>query len=51
MMKEPEVKRWTAKRKAELIRQIYRGQTTVSEAARTQALGMKTPSLVYQLAA
>ncbi len=37
-MKEPEVKRWTAKRKAELIRQIYRGQTTVSEAARTNDL-------------
>lgn len=34
MMQEPEIKRWTAKRKAELIRQIYRGQTTVSEAAR-----------------
>jgi transposase-like protein len=38
MMKEPEVKRWTAKRKAELIRQLYRGQTTVSEAARTNDL-------------
>ena len=37
-MKEPEVKRWTAKRKAELIRQLYRGQTTVSEAARTNDL-------------
>ncbi len=23
---EPEIKRWTAKRKAELIKQIYRGQ-------------------------
>ena len=34
MMQEPEIKRWTAKRKAELIKQIYRGQTTVSEAAR-----------------
>ena len=32
---EPEIKRWTAKRKAELIKQIYRGQTTVPEAART----------------
>ena len=30
-MKETEVKRWTAKRKAELTRQLYRGQTTVSE--------------------
>ncbi len=34
MMQEPETKRWTAKRKAELIKQIYRGQTTVPEAAR-----------------
>lgn len=34
MMQEPEIKRWTAKRKAELIKQIYRGQTTVPEAAR-----------------
>ena len=34
MMQEPEIKRWTAKHKAELIKQIYRGQTTVPEAAR-----------------
>ena len=34
MMKEPEIKRWTAKRKVELIKQIYRGQTTIAEAAR-----------------
>jgi len=34
MMQEPAIKRWTAKRKAELIKQIYRGQTTVPEAAR-----------------
>ena len=34
MMQEPEIKRWTAKRKAELSKQIYRGQTTVPEAAR-----------------
>lgn len=34
MKYEPDIKRWTAKRKAELIRQIYRGQTTVPEAAR-----------------
>ena len=33
LMQEPEIKRWTAKRKAELIKQIYRGQTTVPEAA------------------
>ncbi len=25
MMKEPEIKHWTAKRKVELIKQIYRG--------------------------
>jgi len=29
MMQEPEIKRWSAKRKAELIKQIYRGQTTI----------------------
>ena len=34
MMQEPKIKRWTAKRKAELIKQIYRGQTTIPEAAR-----------------
>lgn len=34
MTNEPDIKRWTAKRKAELIKQIYRGQTTVPEAAR-----------------
>ena len=34
MMQEPEIKRWTAKRKAELSKQIYWGQTTVPEAAR-----------------
>jgi transposase-like protein len=35
MMQEPEINRWTAKRKVELIRQIYCGQTTIPEAART----------------
>jgi len=35
---EPEIKRWTAKRKAELIKQIYRGQTTVPEAARARVI-------------
>src|SRR5690554_6608336 len=34
MTQEPDIKRWTAKRKAVLIKQIYRGQTTVPEAAR-----------------
>ena len=34
MMQEPEIKRWTAKHKAELIRQIYKGQTTIEEASR-----------------
>ncbi|MDH3534537.1 MAG: transposase [Gammaproteobacteria bacterium] len=38
MIQEPEIKRWTAKRKAELIKQIYRGQTTVPEAAREHDL-------------
>ncbi|GAA3970793.1 transposase [Allohahella marinimesophila] len=34
MTNEPEIKRWSAKRKADLIKQIYRGQTTIPEAAR-----------------
>lgn len=34
MAQEPDIKCWTAKCKAELIKQIYRGQTTVPEAAR-----------------
>jgi transposase-like protein len=33
-MQEPEIKQWTAKRKAELVKQIYRGHTTVPEEAR-----------------
>lgn len=41
MMQEPEIKRWTAKRKAELIRQIYKGQTSIEEASREYDL---TPS-------
>ena len=34
MMQDPEIKQWTAKRKAELIRQSYKGQTAIEEAAR-----------------
>lgn len=41
MLQEPEIKRWTAKRKAELIRQIYKGQTSIEEASREYDL---TPS-------
>ena len=41
MTQEPEIKRWTAKRKAELIRQIHKGQTSIEEAAREYDL---TPS-------
>ena len=41
MMQAPEIKRWTAKRKAELIQQIYKGQTTLEEASREYDL---TPS-------
>lgn len=41
MMQEPEIKRWTAKRKAELIRQVYKGQTSIEKAAREYDL---TPS-------
>ena len=33
MMQEPEIKRRTAKRKAELIRQIYKGQTSIEGAS------------------
>ena len=40
-MQEPEIKRWTAKRKAELIRQVYKGQTSIEKAAREYDL---TPS-------
>ena len=41
MNTEPEIKRWTAKRKAALIKEILKGQTTVPEAARQYDL---TPS-------
>ena len=40
-MQETEIKRWAAKRKAELIRQIYKGQTSIEEASREYNL---TPS-------
>ena len=43
MNNETEVKRWTAKRKAELVKEIIKGNTTVKEAARTFDL---TPSEV-----
>ncbi|WP_417585577.1 transposase [Nitrincola sp.] len=38
MQHEPEVKRWTAKRKAELVKEIIKGKTTVKEAARNYDL-------------
>ena len=41
MSAKPEIQRWTAMRKAALIREIYKGQTTVPEAARQHDL---TPS-------
>ena len=31
---EPEIKRWTAKRKTQLVLEILKGKTTVAEAAR-----------------
>lgn len=34
MVQEPEIKRWTAKRKSELVKEIMKGQTTSSQAAR-----------------
>ena len=33
MMQEPEINRWTAKRKAELIRQIYKGEASTDNQA------------------
>ena len=41
MSTEPEIKRLTAKRKAALIKEIFKGQTTIPEAARQYDL---TPS-------
>ncbi len=39
MSKEPqEVKRWTSRRKAEIVTEILKGKTTASEAARTHDL-------------
>lgn len=38
MSNEPEIKRWTAKRKAELVKEIIKGNTTSKEAARTHDL-------------
>ncbi|WP_404764701.1 transposase [Vibrio alginolyticus] len=38
MSNEPEVKRWTAKRKAELVKDIIKGKATAKEAARTYDL-------------
>lgn len=35
---EPDIKRWTAKRKAALVKELMRGQTTVAEAARLNDL-------------
>ena len=40
-MNEPDIKRWTAKRKTALVMELIRGQATVAEAARQHDL---TPS-------
>ena len=45
MMQELQIKRWTAKRKAKLTKEIYRGQTTVTEPAREYDLVMTQPKL------
>lgn len=37
-MNEPDIKRWTAKRKAALVKELMCGQTTLSEAARLHDL-------------
>lgn len=34
MMQDPEIERWIAELKAELSRQIYKGQTSIEEKAR-----------------
>ncbi len=38
MNNEPEIQRWTAKRKAELVKEIIKGKTNIAEAARTHDL-------------
>ena len=35
---EPDIKCWTAKRKAALVKELLRGQTTVAEAAKLRDL-------------
>lgn len=35
---EQDIKRWTAKRRAALVLEILRGQTTVADTARTHGL-------------
>ncbi len=37
-MNEPDIKRWTAKRKAALVKELIRGQTMIAEAARQHDL-------------
>ncbi len=38
MSNEPTVKRWTAKRKAAVVMDIFKGKTTVAEVAREHDL-------------
>ncbi len=38
MNNEPEIQRWTAKRKAELVKEIIKGKTNIAEATYTQDL-------------
>src|SRR5699024_4513015 len=38
MSNEPTVKRWTAKRKAAVVMDLFKGKTTVTEVARQQDL-------------
>ncbi|XDZ50298.1 transposase [Neisseriaceae bacterium CLB008] len=46
MSNESEIQRWTAKRKAELVKEIIKGKTNIAEAARTHDL---TPAAVKKL--
>lgn len=47
MTQEPEIKRWTAKRKAKLIKQVCHGRITIAEAARQYDLTSRVHTIWY----
>ena len=49
MSNEPTVKRWTAKRKAAVVMDIFKGKTTVAELAR-QYVSLRTHHPAARLA-